>query len=971
MEQETKCFKGILFTLKKRMQSVIGEEDKFYKYLALGYYDGIDINIANNWYDLRPKGLEQYGLQVNLEDSYIDQYTIRGFFPQNQEKYESKGFRYHYWERAAERTIKDMEPNVGEMERQCPFITMSVLNLSEEYVVSKKDIEELLKGVCDILEEAAKKSGIELEHLHCAVFPVIGYSDFVVLFRTKNWEIIAKLLNCLRGEQMDIEEKHYAVVSNCYSVCGLDKSFFQNNDPELNAGAKIAIRINLREGISASAFLHKMDSEILERIKKEPGNQTLKELETGLKTAYYATFGNSDCIILPEDTTGCYLRLHGPGQILNPNEKFFKSYVISVRTSVRAKGIEGINDESVPDPNEKQDRMAEYRRQFLDFIMKYEKELHDNDMHIRSSKALQKIMKNFLNVAQTSHGFDVEHIIGMAFKSLIQDAQIYLNRKEDKEDDSQISLNRKLTVEAVEIFKDYIGDLLADMVRSDRPFIEGNTLTHPAIASAAKLLFAYCGILEKLTDKFGVTNQFSFVVISGGCDKTEAIDLFSFSDASDDLNKLILIRVPEMSLYDIQGTLFRMLHECMHFVGDRHRVQRHDFWLRAVARTIGNEIAAIAFSEKDMKLFQTVLSRFLADENKSIVDGMIERCYNERKAVIAEEFQNAFLAHPLFKEYKYKYKDDKDYYASVLKNIYLDEESLKWLFQTETNSEAEGENKQKTLFEQTYHILIRAHKELYETVYDEFSKMYAGAKAAGTSEAAIFRQGMSVLRMRKENYAYLERYPADRDEKLESFLCTYFSALVGNLPLTKKAESNWTEYEGYPELFLAVCNAMKECFSDCVSIQILDMQKEDFILAFIYELWKMEDAFPMNFESILRIGADMKVIYGIEGGLDPETRTRIKSKVERRAEQGYQYQNIDQMLARIDEILEIYAEEIDSGLKRELEEYLSICTNEKEELRSMELSELYKLCDFAESEQIYRALDRIFGEWKRLGGNKL
>lgn len=201
------------------------------------------------------------------------------------------------------------------------------------------------------------------------------------------------------------------------------------------------------------------------------------------------------------------------------NEAFFRKYIISVRTSIRAREIENLNIGEDPKDAENKDGMDEYWESFRKFIRLYETELEDNDMHIRSSKALQKIMKNFINVAQTSHGFDVKHRIGMAFRSLISSASMYLEMKvpDDLSDESDrqqaeadIRRVKYEVVQAVEIFKDYIGVLLADMVRSDRPFIEGNTLTHPAIGSATKLLFAYCAILERLVKDLGASDQFSF-----------------------------------------------------------------------------------------------------------------------------------------------------------------------------------------------------------------------------------------------------------------------------------------------------------------------------------------------------------------------------------------------------------------------------------------------------------------------------
>ena len=66
-------FSGILFTLKKRERGLKVNDLDYYKYIILGYNDGLDIHIVDKWYDLRPKGLKDRKLQVELDSPFIDQ----------------------------------------------------------------------------------------------------------------------------------------------------------------------------------------------------------------------------------------------------------------------------------------------------------------------------------------------------------------------------------------------------------------------------------------------------------------------------------------------------------------------------------------------------------------------------------------------------------------------------------------------------------------------------------------------------------------------------------------------------------------------------------------------------------------------------------------------------------------------------------------------------------------------------------
>ena len=83
-------FSGMLFTLKKREQNIEEDDSGLYKQLMLGYYDGLDIHTVDEWYTLRPKGLLERKLQVDLDSPYIDQYTIRAFVPKNSDELEKE-----------------------------------------------------------------------------------------------------------------------------------------------------------------------------------------------------------------------------------------------------------------------------------------------------------------------------------------------------------------------------------------------------------------------------------------------------------------------------------------------------------------------------------------------------------------------------------------------------------------------------------------------------------------------------------------------------------------------------------------------------------------------------------------------------------------------------------------------------------------------------------------------------------------
>ena len=178
-------FSGMLFTLKKREQNIAEDDSKFYKQLMLGYYDGLDIHTVNQWYDLRPKGLLKRNLQVDLDSPFIDQYTIRTFIPENSEELDKSGFDYKLWKNIGTYSAEEYDNYDRNFRETYPFIFMSVLNVTEKLVKELNSLQEIEDALVIELKKSVNKLGYDLADLHCAVFPSIGYSDFIILFMTK------------------------------------------------------------------------------------------------------------------------------------------------------------------------------------------------------------------------------------------------------------------------------------------------------------------------------------------------------------------------------------------------------------------------------------------------------------------------------------------------------------------------------------------------------------------------------------------------------------------------------------------------------------------------------------------------------------------------------------------------------------------------------------------------------------------
>ncbi len=958
-------FQGILLTLKKRMRSIREADGNHYKYVVFGFYDGLDINVVDHWYELRPKGLQQRDLQVNLKTPFIDQYTIRAFMPQNRDELQSQGFAYDFWENIG-RSANNLQTDRG-IDSNCAYITMSVINMDKTYVSKQDNFMTMQENVITILKESIQKAGYAISELNCAIFPSIGYSDFVILFFTDK---LKKSLDVVDYMREKVGEGEKTQISNCYSVCGIDKSSLTCVKPDKDT--KITIRMNLREGISSKSFIGALKKEIDSRLEKEPEAKELIDLNTSLNSNFYMTCGNSDCLILPEQPLGYFAKLHAPNHLFNPGDDFFKNYIAILKTSVR---ILENNDNNVKSSRESYcQKLQQYEERFKKFIHEvYEPFLDENNMHSRSSKALQQVMKNFLNVAQTGHAFDIEHIVGKAFLSFLDTMEYFIQKtadvvsdkistgdRERAELENEILLSKKkLAVDALYLFKDYIGDFVSDLARSDRSCIEGNAMIHPSIGSATKLLFAYNRILEKVAETLNKNDKFTFVVISGGCDYTEAIDLFSFAGIDEDIKKTIIIKLPEMSIYDIQGTLFRMLHECMHFIGDRKRKERCLHIFHALAYAVAWDICELEFHKEKIQKLKEHATLLL--DNKEEFGKAFECKCNDLREDVEKDIAQLILNQKLFTDYL-ENSGDEAFYTETLENDVLSLESIVDIFCVEGKDE-EGEDKE-VLQDCLYDILCRADEGINKIICQNLKCIYDRYCETDENEAMKVQLTLNSFQWKQQGYEFRKAYPKEKDLVLKNFIMDYANSFVGNFSLMDHLKDTISGFK-YLDLLHAILFAMVESFADCSGIRKLNMKKEDFLLMFIYEVWDVEEAFSKTTENLFRLGADMAVSYDIRGKLDDKTKRDVRDKVERRNEQGYQYRNVSEMLERVDDLLEEYNRSTYKKVCNEIEAYLKACLNGAESWEWLE--ELYTLSDFQNAEQIYAVLDKVMILWKDLG----
>jgi len=948
-------FTGMMITLKKRMTCMERDDTEQYHYMIFGHYDGMDIHCVDQWYQLRPKGVEE---NINISDDFLDKYTLKLYMPNPniRENLEKQGFAYHLWKK-----IGYHSSECREIFKRYPFISVAVANLSKRYVQNNN---EMLENITKSIKEAAEKRAIALDEIHCAVMPSIGYEDFALLFLSDNPQKVISILDILRGKQMKGQDNRYPMLANSYVISGFAKEGLERLDKLSLYNVKLSIRINLKEGVSAVQFQRDFDVKIME----ESGVKT-QDFDKN-KTKLYQMFGNSDCLILSDMPFDYFIPLFYDGRLLNPGNELFKKYIRNIRSSICVEvDTEALEQEVSEDVRK---ISQEYQELFKELIEMLKRVVENYQKPMRSVNSLQIIMKLFLNLVKESHCFDVERIIGKAFRVLKDNVEktIFkidsLGREKDKLSylsDEGIEAAKAEIIDnllsAVKIFCERVGSYLADMQRSDRSFIEGQSLSHPSIGSATKLLFFYNQYINDMARKLVRTEKeskesYTFIVMSGKCDVTNAIDVFSYLDpAENDGQWLIIIDISERSLYDVKGTMFRLLHECLHYCGERKRRERYAYLVKsfssysawALCRLMQNSL----WGHVDERILYSLQYHMPSGDWEDIRDQSYEtvRQYLKNTQIeLAEEMRQRIQ----------KSRDVEDYelygrYLSFAIKDVIDEEEI---FQFN--------RKETSYFAYTYQKYMECQIKVAEDI-----KYFLKKKN-------MFFSGANILKKTAED-KLAELQDGKYDPEEEQVLQVIFEVYMGNQILDKEKAS--LDPIDATTAFYTLENlrdAMRELYADCMAAIILKFSVEDFILGFICETWDIETAFPRTVLETLRLGSEMKKLYGVEKKLTENERKKIGEKMHYWIERGFQYcrteEYVERLCDRLDEILYEYASEYNEGCRTAVESYFDDCRKLFQTVEFEEAQKISGLSDMQSADELYRLLEEINKFWRQLAFEK-
>lgn len=953
-------FQGILFTLKKRKQYPDEPDKSFYDFTTFGYYDGLLVSHIDQWYQFRPAGIASICGYVSQGAPFTDIYVIKGFFPNN-ECIDDGLFDYSIWHKIGE---KDSQGRISrataDLLEKNPYICLSSVHLSQTFVEKYDGSEKMTNEVKKYIKEVAEHENWNLRELHCAVFPTIGFSDYVIGFISKDFKNPTRCISKLREWKI----KGKAVISSCYTICGVYKDFKVTKDNfNANLGARLIAEFSLREGTSAKEFHTVIKRKLIEKLTELHLEEQCKKAEAELED-YYITFGNVDTLVVPNINIESYLVLF-MAQEFQPGDLFYKNYIIGTKTSIciaekAEQESDGSNDGSNDENNDENSvELNRTNKKWREFSKDFETELRNRNYTVRMSRAIEQIIQNYYNIANTQHGFDIRYCLDDFISAIL--GYIRICWEDETADWEKIN-------SAVRVFRDKVGDFIADLLRSDKPFIEGNTLLHPAIGTATKILFAYTAILNKIAMQMGDNGQqIVFLVISGGADATTAIDLFSFLDAEkisksnknqDKIKKPVLIVVPEKGLYDVKGTLFRLMHECMHYCGERRRTTRYELYLDIMAEMMSQDIVKLLFDKEFIEEYLSSQKMYLPQERYEHIYKTVCTKTDEWRMDFKKEVRECICKYTDFVDYRSQYSDESYYYENALFHARLAQDGNAGILSMDSMADIwnrEGDS----LSEKIKKVINDREAELYEMINKILQEEDANLYAAN---------------IRARRLAYQKQKGEDR--RIKTYLDIYGSVLVDNYNVAIwKSLRQWYNYDAISK---AGFWSMRESRADFLAIRLLDMRIEEYLLAFIYEEEDINRAMPITLDNVLRMGSVLRVGFGISS--DNILKQGVRGNMLKYAERmkkcaGYEYEDkpnrmenyLNEYMDRIELLLKKYSEERWKGVAAKVEQYLAdIETRLTQNSDIEQLKTVYRKCDMTDGDSAYTTIQYLFQQWEGL-----
>lgn len=964
------------------------------KYI-LGYFDAVEIQPITNWLDFSPGKAS-----TSFESRIISRYQIKLLFPQAEvcNTLEQRGCYSSVWENPCDNSFFN----------ENPCVSVILVNLTDQFkrwgtepFAHWNAYGNVLERFGELIDSLRIKE--KLQAAYTCILPSVGYSDYCILLAGKSWDTAFELTQGLhRIKWTTCEEngkgvQRYSQHADAVPLLSTDYMIpvfhaGENVDFDSIPSYSLAAHVNLAPGIS------------MEELAQEFPSITVKQVS-----------GTSDCILEAGPGHQEQLQLLKYLISLNPSSGS-KSLFISTRAvlqkelvynpdsattqhisnwdrSGESKSGKVTTDESTPDDESTSEKCID---ELWRVVERYAAVAKAERRHLRQVQAVKEIIATVKNICKEGHNSSLWLVMQPFLEDFTYDlctlVQAVENRKGEKEDRliwfGQIDF-------ALTAFRNYFGSFIADITRSDCFFMETEQYDHASISSATSLILGYNRLINGFSKdvcKLGDSTanlRYSFIVTSGGCDRTETINLFPHLTPEEGKNGItenrlpFLVQMSEMGLFDCGGTVLRLFHECSHYCGDRARKQRLCYVVNFLAKIYGNILAGALLDKKQMadylkQEFEGILLPDVWKKEQIKICNDIDNVHMECAKKLADrleailkqaivvglkaEAKNAIEAGTAIKELPDNYdRLDQDFQLAAIAECLgevnclgrrLEYSLQKVLFKTFYVYEID-DNNQYSLNQfgiNVYSETLIAERDFYAGCYN---KLY---NISPYSMMCAYERRLRQAQIEKDIISErADPLKSPANKKLERRVTFALQRLVADKFASDNIGKDKSIFEKLPYINLTsqTANAILdmtfevfgETFADMAACTLLNASLEDYLLAFVFENWDLDESLIVTTDMALRIGAMLHLCFSdqLEGeGLSENAKNQIRTGIQNLERHGMQEGRIsaDDLIVRIEELLRKY-----KGMEREaepLQKYLRECKTKYNDWRDTDVMRRYQ-----------------------------
>lgn len=900
---------SVLYSLKKRDF----DASDFYTF---GFFDHLDVFTVNTWGDYTPRGI--------AEKEKRQKSTRRG---DSDQKSESCSYRNVHSDSDDLHMIKLFNgqniaaPTTGKSFGN--LLGLLLINLHTKFTKQYSPSQ----FVQEFISATKCQEQTFRDRTLAVIYNTLGYYDLCIIFVTTDWSEV---------NIFDKEIKKFSgIVANSHIIYGMKTPMSELlNDSDLDILQKFTVRFRLRTGKTQCEFENNLKNKMQE---------SLNQGEIG-SCVVQSTHGRSDCLLLGEISLRSFFKLYQLEGVFHPESEFYKGNIETLRTSLRFDSSDvHDNDEHTEAVEESPfvekmrplwEEMDDISNKILD-VCNY-KGLHTRPIHSLAITLRECRILTSLPYANT--------IVLLLRPILIKLSGVLKQWMKVLEECDSEKLNENQCdqfLQTMDNIRKSIGQYIVDLLHSDRFYMEGITLMHRSIASATKLLFAYNSVLNRMSELVKSASEdlqndnpdasYHFLVTSGGADITTSTDLmnnipihllssYRQGEPLIDESRIIQLRLSERSIFDIPGTLFRVFHEGFHFFGNRNREMRANCIVNAFAACMANQLSQNLRALVNIELPNEaqMTSEVVNDWRKIQIEIVCEA---------SQELEKNLFDGILHEIPSLEYEDSTvfNYYREVLM-FNLEKEIVKYFWP-----------KPFSLSDAT-RLLYTEILKAVDSVYEKLSKhaqtmgIYTRTFLDRQATQYYIKQLTSGTTLTGSNFW----------DRIDQTLLQNIYNIQSSLCNTESIEtSDWCNI---PDMLDMIYESFSEAYCDSMACTTLGVGLADYLLAFLFEQWKIDFAMPKCNESfILRMGATLTVCFGInaENGLLEVDKKQIRECCDFYNMNHKWHVNLDAepIIQIVDEVLADYCS---SPLRNSLETYLKACCDKLEKIDLSLFRSLYQ-----------------------------